>query len=40
MRIRGAKHLSAPEIVRMVLDDLQSFAKPADNVSLVVIKKL
>jgi serine phosphatase RsbU (regulator of sigma subunit) len=38
--IRGAKHLSAPEIVRMVLDDLQSFAKPADDVSLVVIKKL
>jgi serine phosphatase RsbU (regulator of sigma subunit) len=38
--IRGAKHLSAPDIVRTVLDDLQSFAKPADDVSLVVIKKL
>ena len=38
--IRGAKHLSATEIVHTVLNDLQSFAKPADDVSLVVIKKL
>ena len=38
--IRGAKHLSATEIVHTVLDDLQSFAKPADDVSLVAIKKL
>lgn len=38
--IRGAKHLSAAEIVHTVLDDLQSFAKPADDVSLVAIKKL
>jgi serine phosphatase RsbU (regulator of sigma subunit) len=38
--IRGAKHLSAIEIVHTVLDDLQSFAKPVDDVSLVVIKKL
>jgi serine phosphatase RsbU (regulator of sigma subunit) len=38
--IRGAKQLSAKDIVHTVLDDLQSFAKPADDVSLVVIKKL
>jgi serine phosphatase RsbU (regulator of sigma subunit) len=38
--IRGAKHLSAVDIVHTVLDDLQKFAKPADDVSLVVIKKL
>jgi serine phosphatase RsbU (regulator of sigma subunit) len=38
--IRGAKHLSAIDIVHAVLDDLRTFADPADDVSLVVIKKL
>jgi serine phosphatase RsbU (regulator of sigma subunit) len=38
--IRGAKHLSAVDIVHTVLDDLRTFADPADDVSLVVIKKL
>jgi serine phosphatase RsbU (regulator of sigma subunit) len=37
--IRGAKHLSATDIVHTVLDDLRTFANPADDVSLVVIKK-
>ena len=37
--IRGAKHLSAADIVHTVLDDLRTFANPADDVSLVVIKK-
>jgi serine phosphatase RsbU (regulator of sigma subunit) len=37
--IRGAKHLSATDIVHTVLDDLRPFANPADDVSLVVIKK-
>jgi serine phosphatase RsbU (regulator of sigma subunit) len=38
--IRGAKHLSAIDIVHTVLNDLRTFANPADDVSLVVIKKL
>jgi serine phosphatase RsbU (regulator of sigma subunit) len=38
--IRRAKHLPATDIVRTVLDDLRTFANPADDVSLVVIKKL
>jgi serine phosphatase RsbU (regulator of sigma subunit) len=38
--IRGAKHLSAKEIVHTVLHDIRAFAKPADDVSLVAIKKL
>jgi serine phosphatase RsbU (regulator of sigma subunit) len=38
--IRGAKHLSAIDIVHTVLSDLRTFANPADDVSLVVIKKL
>jgi serine phosphatase RsbU (regulator of sigma subunit) len=38
--IRGAKHLSATYIVHTVLNDLRTFANPADDVSLVVIKKL
>jgi serine phosphatase RsbU (regulator of sigma subunit) len=38
--VRGAKHLSPVDIVHTVLDDLKSFAKPADDVSLVAIKKL
>jgi serine phosphatase RsbU (regulator of sigma subunit) len=38
--IRGAKHLSAIDIVHAVLDDLRTFADPAEDVSLVVIKKL
>ena len=38
--IRRAKALSAVDIVHTVLDDLQTFAKPADDVSLVVIRKL
>ena len=38
--IRGAKRLSAVDIVHTVLDDLQTFADPVDDVSLVVIKKL
>jgi serine phosphatase RsbU (regulator of sigma subunit) len=37
--IRRAKHLSATDIVRTVLDDLRAFANPVDDVSLVVIKK-
>ena len=37
--IRGAKHLSATDIVHTILDDLRKFANPADDVSLVVIKK-
>jgi serine phosphatase RsbU (regulator of sigma subunit) len=37
--IREAKHLSATDIVHTVLDDLRTFANPADDVSLVVIKK-
>jgi serine phosphatase RsbU (regulator of sigma subunit) len=38
--IRAAKHLSAVDIVHTVLDDLRTFADPADDVSLVAIKKL
>ncbi len=38
--IRGAKHLSAFDIVHTVLDDLRTFADPVDDVSLVAIKKL
>jgi serine phosphatase RsbU (regulator of sigma subunit) len=38
--IREVKHLSAMDIVRSVLNDLRMFAVPADDVSLVVIKKL
>src|ERR1039457_5019744 len=38
--IRGAKYLSAIDIVHTVLNDLRTFANPADDVSLVVIKKL
>jgi serine phosphatase RsbU (regulator of sigma subunit) len=38
--IRRAKHLSAIDIVHTVLSDLRTFANPADDVSLVVIKKI
>jgi len=38
--IRGAKHLSAVDIVHTVLNDVRTFANPDDDVSLVVIKKL
>jgi len=38
--IRGAKHLSAKEIVQTVLTDVRDFAKPEDDLSLVAIKKL
>jgi serine phosphatase RsbU (regulator of sigma subunit) len=38
--IRRAKHLSAIDIVHTVLNDLRTFANPADDVSLVVIKKI
>lgn len=38
--IRGVKHLSPIEIVQVVLNDVRSFASPADDVSLVAIKKL
>jgi serine phosphatase RsbU (regulator of sigma subunit) len=38
--IRGAKHLSASDIVHTVLNDLRTFADPADDVSLVAIKKI
>lgn len=38
--IRGAKQLSAIDIVHTVFDDLRTFANPTDDVSLVVIKKL
>ncbi len=38
--IREAKHLSAIDIVHTVLNDLRTFANPADDVSLVAIKKL
>jgi serine phosphatase RsbU (regulator of sigma subunit) len=37
--IRRAIHLSAIDIVHTVLDDLRTFANPADDVSLVVIRK-
>ena len=37
--IRGAKHLSATEIVQTVVDDLRAFADPVDDVSLVVLKR-
>jgi serine phosphatase RsbU (regulator of sigma subunit) len=37
--IRGAQHRSAEDIVHIVFDDLRAFANPADDVSLVVIKK-
>lgn len=38
--IHRAKDLSAIDIVHTVLDDLRTFANPADDVSLVAIKKL
>jgi serine phosphatase RsbU (regulator of sigma subunit) len=38
--IGRAQHRSAEEIVHTVFDDLRTFANPADDVSLVVIKKL
>ena len=38
--IREAKNLSAVDIVKTVLKDVQDFAKPEDDVSLVAIKKL
>jgi len=38
--VRRAKHLSAFDIVRTVLDDVRAFADPLDDVSLVVIKRL
>jgi serine phosphatase RsbU (regulator of sigma subunit) len=37
--VRGARHGGAEDIVHAVFDDLRSFADPADDVSLVVIKK-
>jgi serine phosphatase RsbU (regulator of sigma subunit) len=38
--IGATKHLHAAEIVPAVLDDVQKFANPTDDVSLVVIKRL
>jgi serine phosphatase RsbU (regulator of sigma subunit) len=38
--IRRTKHGSAVDIVNTVLEDVQAFANPADDLSLVVIKKL
>jgi serine phosphatase RsbU (regulator of sigma subunit) len=37
--IRGAKHLSAADIVHTIVEDLRAFADPIDDVSLVAIKK-
>jgi serine phosphatase RsbU (regulator of sigma subunit) len=37
--IRGAKHLSAADLVHTIIDDLRTFADPIDDVSLVVIKR-
>ncbi len=37
--IRKGKHLSASDLVHTVLDDLRTFADPADDASLVVIKR-
>ncbi len=37
--IRGAKHLSATDIVHTIIEDLRGFADPVDDVSLVVIKR-
>jgi serine phosphatase RsbU (regulator of sigma subunit) len=38
--LRRVKDRTAREIYRTVQDDLLAFAKPADDVSLVVVKKL
>jgi serine phosphatase RsbU (regulator of sigma subunit) len=37
--IRGAKHLSATDIVHTITEDLRAFADPVDDVSLVVLKR-
>jgi uroporphyrinogen-III synthase len=37
--MRGAKHLSAAEIVHTIVEDLRAFADPSDDVSLVVLKR-
>ena len=37
--IRGAKHLSATDIVHTIIEDLRAFADPVDDVSLVVLKR-
>ncbi len=37
--IRGAKHLSATDIVHTIIEDLRAFADPIDDVSLVVLKR-
>lgn len=37
--IRGAKHLSATDIVHTIIEDLRGFADPIDDLSLVVIKR-
>ena len=37
--IRGAKHLSATDLVHSIADDLRAFADPVDDVSLVVLKR-
>ena len=37
--IRGAKHLSAIEIVHTIVEGLRAFTDPIDDVSLVVLKR-
>ena len=37
--VRGAKHLSATDIVHTIIEDLRAFANPVDDVSLVVLKR-
>ena len=37
--IRGAKHLSATDIVHTIIEDLRGFADPIDDVSLIVLKR-
>jgi len=37
--IRGAKHLSATDIVHTIVEDVRVFADPVDDVSLVVLKR-
>lgn len=38
--VRKARHRSAADIVRSVLEDLKAFAAPRDDVSLVAIKRI
>ena len=37
--IRGAKHLSATDILHSIVEDFRTFANPVDDVTLVVLKR-